>query len=290
MKGIVWLASYPKSGNTWVRALLRALQGQGVDINRLTGAEHAADCARFDDALAIDPGLLLADEAAALRPRLHERLAAESPADPFLKIHDALLPTPAGEPLVAPAVTRAAVYIVRNPLDVAVSYAHHYGVTPAQAVAAMADPGHRIGVGLAGGGLQFPQRLADWSGHVTSWLSAPFPVLLLRYEDLERAPVREVTRLARPLGLETRPGRVRRAVGLARFDRLREQEEALGFREAPRGRRFFRSGASGSWRTGLAPELVARVLEDHGTVMKSLGYLDEAGRVPRRLGPVSGRD
>lgn len=275
MRPLVWLASYPKSGNTWMRALVASLAagGRPVDINALSAVVGAADCHRFDDVFGVDSADLTDAELAGLRPRLYEALAAEASGPILIKVHDALVPTPCGELLAPASVTRAAIYVVRNPLDVAPSLAHHLGIPIDRAVAFMANPDPALGPPHDRGHRQMRQRLLDWSAHVESWLGAPFPVHVVRYEDLHRAPCRQLARVAAVLELPAPLGVLRRAVSAARFGRLQQQEQASGFMEAPAGRRFFRRGHAGSGRRELGSALVQRIVERHGPVMRRLGYI-----------------
>ena len=142
-RSIVWLASYPRSGNTWLRALL---------TNYLNGSEHPASIGAlaggavtlgrevFDDYLGLSSSDLTNEEILNHRPRLHELLAAELPRPSFVKVHDACLHTAGGVPLFPPGATLGAVYLVRNPLDVAVSYAHFWNWPVARAVAELSSP------------------------------------------------------------------------------------------------------------------------------------------------------
>jgi hypothetical protein len=274
MGKIVWIASYPKSGNTWLRALLASLRTGGgpVDINALQSTDGAPDRHRFDEVLGIDSADLTSDEVDSLRPRVYELVAANADDLTFFKIHDALLKTLAGELIAPPAVTHGGVYAVRHPYAVAPSFANHLGVSVKRAVEVMNDRGYAFAPGDHAAAPQVRQRLLDWSGHVESWLAAPFPVHVVRYEDLHAAPMKELSRLAEFLGWRVKPGVVRRAVSAARFDRLKSQEEESGFREGPRGRTFFRRGERDSWRTELRPELADVLRARHSAVMLRLGY------------------
>ncbi len=276
MSGYYWLASYPKSGNTWLRLFLESLAagGRAVDINALTLGEHAASRVVFDWVLDIESADLTDDEIGNARPRLYEIKAQDAPAPLLSKVHDAWCMTPAGEPMFPPAVTRGAIYIVRDPRDVAVSLAHHLNESVDAAIAHMA----RFGAGLAAPRQrvppQLPQQIWSWSRHVESWLDAPISVLPLRYEDMLADPLPCFGVAARFLGFEAARDAVAAAVDAVRFERLRAAEDTSGFCEAPAGAaRFFRRGIAGGWQDSLTPEQVVRIERDHGAVMRRLGYL-----------------
>lgn len=302
---ITWLASYPKSGNTWFRAVAVAWTSKrpiDLDALRAPGIESIASSrARFERALGIPTSLLTADEIDLLRPRVDEVVIgrwavatdpstaddeadADHRADPsptgaavgtrLSKIHDALFVGPAGEPIVSVAATYGAVYIVRDPRDVAVSLAHHNGWTLERTVDAMADPEGAMSAATDRVPEQVRQRTGSWSDHVRSWLDQRHvPVHVVRYEDLHRDPVAAFTEALRFAGYPADPADVAVAVDAARFDRLAEQERATGFPE--RGvvaDRFFRRGIVGAFRDELPADLAARIAADHAEVMDRLGY------------------
>ncbi|MBS0471036.1 MAG: sulfotransferase domain-containing protein [Proteobacteria bacterium] len=279
----VWLASYPKPGNTWLRVLLANLMQAGpIDLNTLQTADWTAGGrAPFDDLLLIASTLLTPDEADALRPSVYAALAESAGAGPttaFVKVHDAYLPTPMGEAMLARGA-RAAILIVRDPRDVTASMAHHSRVTLDQAIAILNDPAGGICLDDNGVSLQFRQRLLDWSGHAASWLNQrDLPVHLVRYEDLLADTVAVFTEALAFVGETVDRARVEQAVERSSFAALQARERAAGFRERawpgdPSAAPFFRKGLAGEWRTTLTRDQLLCIERAHGPMMRRLGYV-----------------
>ena len=284
MGGIYWLASYPKSGNTWFRSVLANFRATGdapVDINQLNTGAIASSRNWVDDVLGVDTADLTQDEVEAIRPEIYRWSVAEAPNElGYHKIHDAYTHRADGRPLVDDVASLGAVYLLRNPLDVAPSLANHNGVDIDAAIAQMRDQTHALARAknrLTG---QLLQRMGSWSQHVESWVDArEIPVFVLRYEDMHADPITAFGAAFSALGLPENPQRLKQAIAFSQFDTLAAQEEAHGFRERPSGkRRFFRKGKVGDWQNSLTPAQVAQVIADHGPMMQRFGYLDGAGQ------------
>lgn len=273
---IVWLASYPKSGNTWLRSVYTALVRGDVDINALAAGAIHSGRASIDIALGVRSSDLSPEETEILRPEADDAGAARMTDDMWRKIHDALLPGPTGEPVVSPRATRAALYVVRDPRDVAVSLAHHLGISYERAVQRLGSEDSALFDDPSWLEPQLRQRLGTWSQHVVSWVDQPLlRVHVLRYEDCLTAPVETFGGAFAAAGLHRSEAELSEAVARASWERLQAQEEQDGFREgSTRGVRFFRKGKAGRWRDELAPGLARRVVDDHGAVMARFGYLD----------------
>jgi len=281
MADITWLASYPKSGNTWLRVLLANHKRDGdapADINALDDGPIASARVWFDEWAGVKSSALSDAVIESCRPEVYRCLARESKNPLYMKVHDAWGRTNRGDPLFPPEITAGVVYIVRNPLDLAMSCAHHWGCSPGRAVENLCDSDFALGRSLGGLSDQLRQRLGSWSDHLRSWVDlSGLPVHLVRYEDLHRDPEAVFGAIVRFCGLPDDAGRVRKAVAFSDFSELRRQEQTNGFREhsssAPG--RFFRSGRTGSWRGELPPELFRRILADHGETMRRFGYGEE---------------
>ena len=281
MAGIIWLASYPKSGNTWLRAFLTSFLsgGQPVDINDLKGGPIASARATFDDAVGVEASELTQGEIDRYRPEVYKQIAEESDETLFLKIHDAYTYTSTGEPLVPAEVTLGAIYVIRNPLDVAVSLANHSGICIDKAVERIGDKSHSFSANVRRLSNQLRQKLLNWSDHVLSWVDASdIRVHVVRYEDMKHKPLETFTSAVRFAGLCDDPKQVRRAIELSSFQRLQHQEQEHGFKEkSPRTEAFFHKGETGSWREVLNEEQVNRIIEANGAVMRRFGYLNGSG-------------
>lgn len=292
MTRTIWLASYPKSGNTWFRMLvanLSAKDGKPADINDLQeSAAIASARGQFDRLLLIDSGLLTHEETDCLRPRVYEELARgaeddeyDKPQDAlpvrFVKVHDAYTMTPMGEPLLAGRRgADGAIVIVRDPRDIAPSLANHNNSSIDDAIAFMSDHHAGFCVKTNRQHSQLRQQMPSWSGHVASWLDqADIPVHLVRYEDIQADTFGTFRRALDFAGRPARVEDIQRAVGFADFAELRRQEEDAGFRETLRrdlGATFFRRGEVGAWRDELTAEQVTRIEAAHAPMMRRLGY------------------
>jgi hypothetical protein len=274
-QGLVWLASYPKSGNTWVRAVWAAYVADGLPFDfKLLEAVTASD-SRWESILAAAPGMspsrLNDTQVDALRLVVQRRLAEANRPTQLVKTHLART-NAAGTPLVSGRHTRAAIYVARNPLDIVDSLSDHAGLTLDGAIELLNDRGHT----LDRDEIMTGQYLGTWSGHVASWTEHDeFPVLVVRYEDLHREPVTHFGRVVELLAREVDQPRLSRAIASASFRSLQSLEERSRFPETSslaRSGRFFRRGREHFWPNVLSRRQAAGVLEHHGGAMKKLGY------------------
>lgn len=277
--GIFWLASYPKSGNTWFRAFLQNLRVNGdqpARINELNIGVIASARFWIDMVLGFDSAELDADALDRLRPAVYRWTAGQADETGYHKIHDAYTYLPNGEPLVSRAATRGAVYLLRNPLDVAVSLAHHLRCSIDEAIAHMGNPDHAFCDNPKHLDYQVRQKLLSWSGHVRSWVDAEgLAREVIRYEDMHSRSLETFTRAAVFLGLPSERAQIKKALRFSHITELQRQEAKDRFQETPQGvPQFFRKGRVGDWRTTLTPAQVERIVADHGEVMARFGYLD----------------
>lgn len=278
-QGILWIASYPKSGNTWTRVFLHnlfnILEGKPAeqDINKLneyTSWDLAAQS--YEEILGKPVSQATHAEIAAARLRVQETVANKTNGLTLTKTHHALLED-CGVPTINFAVTSGAVYLVRNPLDVAVSFAAHLNTDVDTAIDQMCTEGLET--------IMNDERVYEvygsWSQHVESWTRNPNRALhVMRYEDMLEAPLKTFSKLAAHLLLRPTAQQLSDAISNSSFEKLAGQELQSGFAEKPdAAERFFRAGKSGQWRKTLTRRQVRNIVTKHHVQMRRFGYLSD---------------
>lgn len=262
--GIWWLASYPKSGNTWVRAFLSSLMFGRSDINHLMGVTGDLAPQWYQASTVVPLGDLGPGDEFVLRPAaMANALHLINWRPCILKTHNANLDVD-GVPMIPPKLTAGAIYIIRDPRDVAVSMAEHFGVPIEESVDMLCRAEWVISVE------HLHHVTSDWSSHVRSWTKdRSYRVGVVRYEDLVDSSVEKLSGIAKYMGIE---GDCEHAAGRCRFSALQAQEKISGFKERKNQEAFFARGTYGGWRDLLPAELAAKIEEHHGEVMQKHGY------------------
>jgi hypothetical protein len=233
---VIWLASYPRSGNTFFRILLH----------------HLYDFETFSVYPLHDAGQHSLEDQTKLRLLVGQpeiswdlRIAVSDPSPWFIKTHGR--PLPGKDP---------AIVIIRDGRDAVVSYAHFLlkttmGIDEHKDAQLFESTLERIIIG------DDPSAFAGWSRNVSAWLNRPGQSAIVRYEDLIVDPVATTQAALRRLNVD-RPAVRRDAVP---FKTLHED---VGW--------FFRKGRIGSWQDELPRRLQDLFLDLHGDVLSRLGY------------------
>ncbi len=277
-KGIFWLASYPKSGNTWFRIFLAHLldkTGKQLDLDKIATGAIASSRGWIDEALGFHSADLDHEEVDQLRPAVYEWHAEQMSSAGYHKIHDAYTLLPCGTPMIPEKGCLGALYFIRNPLDVAISYANHANCSIDESIQSMGKPHYAFCKGRSMQYHQLRQQLLSWSDHVQSWtLTKNIPCLVIRYEDMTSHPLTTFTCAVQFLQIEASPARIAQALADASMERLQKLEQTSGFSEKPaKTQHFFRKGIVGDWKNTLNHRQIDQIIQDHGETMRDYGYL-----------------
>ncbi len=232
LQRIVWLASFPKSGNTWTRVFLANYfmpPGQAPDINtlyRFTTADIRQDF--FDR---VNGGPFVARDFAdwlEMRPKALRAIAASKPGHHFVKTHCQVRKI-GGRDLILPEVTAAAIYVMRNPFDLVLSYSRHLSEPVDQTITRMAN---REAVNTSGS--RIFEFIGRWDEHIASWTEAPgLQRHVMRYEDMLADTERAFRGLFAFLRMPVQDGQLRRAIRAASFELAAEAGAGEGLPRAP---------------------------------------------------------
>jgi len=273
--GIWWLASYPKSGSTWIRMFVNcALTRFPVNLNAQYQYCLGDNFGNLYQAASVMPlSTMGVREVIYLRPAaLINALAMANGRDVCLKTHHANAPIE-GIQMCPEKLTKGALYVVRDPRDVVLSFARHMGQTVDEAIASMANENMTI---RQKGNLLF-HHLSSWSQHVASWLTDKNPIktACVRYEDMLQNPDRVFWKILDALGLREHvdDAAYQFALDQTQFEQLKRVEQQTGFRELGcKQATFFNTGRAGQWRSELIERQVALIERQHEGMMRELGY------------------
>jgi hypothetical protein len=234
-----FLASYPKSGNTWLKFMVTyLLSGSEADFDNDSAVIATVGSHRATPRLLPDGGRLI---------KSHEPYS-----NPQKRAY------------------RKAVYLVRDGRDVAVSYYY----TRIRRGKFEGDFASFLRLFLGGG----VDGYGPWHHHVESWLASPLQengsLLVLKYEDLLTDPVQGLGRVMEFLGRPVSREQAEESVRTYSAERMREQEKRSRFHEQQKRRdiMFVRTAESGGWVETFTPEDEALFKTVAGDVLERLGY------------------
>ena len=178
-----YLSSYPKSGNTWCRFFLHELTRlsdikqnnhfhlDNINLNQpLSTGRIISNREWLDDQIGINSSELTDSEIETIRPNIHNQSFPEERTLRFYKIHDAFsIANKNHKKIISTKNCNGIVYLIRNPLDIAVSMESFFGWSKNQCINFLLDSNAKISTLTEGRSSQLPQYLGTWDHHVTSW-------------------------------------------------------------------------------------------------------------------------
>ena len=278
-----YLASYPKSGNTWVRIFiieLLNLISENPKIIKLNSdictGEIVSSRKWVDDQIGITSSDLYENELFNIRYKLGSTPYIYSDKFRFHKVHDSFYsPTSKKRPIVSLKNCKGIIYIIRNPIDIVISLSHYYSWNYEKCIEFMINPQSSLCIREDKAFTQIKQYLGRWDEHVLSWTSQKIiPLITIRYEDLINEPYMNFLKISKFLSLTNDKNSITNAIKKTSFANLKQKEiEEGGFIEniSQKGE-FFRSGKIGEGYRKLNKEQLNKIKFEFGEILEIWDY------------------
>ena len=285
---IIWLASYPKSGNTWLRFfILSLLMGEKTDLNlnHLKAIANYPDKSHFDGLIS---DYLNLEEVAKNWISSQKKINLDKNLR-FFKTHN-MLGKFKNYPFTDKDNTIATIHIVRDPRNVITSLKNHYNLSSYRDAKKFLFFKNQIlslsikekEKYLNKEKYPLPQFIGSWKTHYLSWRNMKMNYILVKYEDLIKHPIDEFTKVSKFIGkllkIKFTDGTVNNAIKNSSFAKLQDMESMHGFtessvREDGKKNKFFFLGPKNDWNKLLDKEIINEINEEFKIEMKELGYL-----------------
>ena len=273
---ILWLASYPKSGNTWVRALLSSYLNQ--DNNSTNLFEKMKMIGSFPKKN--DFKDIVSEEE--LKKNHMELFKSFIPAQEkinknnklhIIKTHN-FNGAVNGFNFTNKNNSNGSIYIVRDPRSVAVSYAYHANISFEKSVKLLMDETR-----IALNDQYYPEARMSWKIHLRSWINCPRKKIIIKYEDLNEDIEKNFKNILNFINSFIKnkiiidQSKIEKTIDICSFKNLSNLEKKVGFSEKGENINFFRQGAISEWEKALPKNLIKKIENNFSVEMKNLGYL-----------------
>lgn len=275
---IIWISSYPKSGNTYLRSFLSAYYfSRDGEFN----FELLNNINQFPEKTFFGKKINSIEEATK-NYLIAQKQIYNNKKVKFLKTHS-ILGIFKGHPFTLPEYTLGALYIVRDPRNVLISLMNHYSLTEEKALEFIIDENrdiHRDDNDYSSYAI-----LSNWSKHYKSWSDAKkYRKLIIKYEELKVTKYetfRDIivfTNTLLNLTERVDKKKLEKAIETTEFNILKQKESEYGFHEAAKDKKgnrktFFNKGFNNNWENLISENAVKKIEEKFYNEMKILGYL-----------------
>ena len=277
---IIWLASYPKSGNTWVRSLLSAYyysKNGNFNFELLKNIDVYPQQKYFD--VKIDkPG-----EINSYWDISQEKIISKKKIK-ILKTHNSLLELN-GKNFTKPQYTLGIIYIVRDPRNVITSLKNHYDLDYEQSLDFMLNEKKYIYDIREKNDYADFHFLSSWSNHYKSWINNNlFKKMVIKYEDLENNTYKTLKNLIiyinnlQQINEKIDEVKINNCIKTTNFEILKHKEKKEGFPENVYSQKtkkkidFFHLGSKNKWREIVPKEFHEKINNIFKEDLKKLKY------------------
>ena len=279
---IIWLASYPKSGNTWLRSLIASYfysNNGSFNFKLLDNIDQFPSPQFFKN---YEDPLSEPEATSNFWINEQEKINKEKKIR-FLKTHNALCKINSNS-FTDEKNTIGAIYIVRDPRNLITSLAHHYQIDQNEAFnfmvntkKALIEKSNNKFVGFV--------PILSWDLHLESWINCKkFPVLVIRYEDLLTSAfdtfkkvITFINKLS-PISNKLDEIKISQSINSCSFDKLEKLEKNNGFHEAMENKnnnkkiKFFNLGKDNNYKKLLEPKLTKKITDLYKSQIEKFNY------------------
>ena len=273
---IIWISSYPKSGNTWVRAFLSTYLdstdgkfnfslldkiGEFPDHNILNKFMDSKD---FYNLSEVSKHWIKVQE-----------LINSNKELTFLKTHSSLCNIN-GNKFTNSANTLAFIHIVRDPRNIVLSMANHFGITQEESYKIISDKMYIIYPKI--NNQPIPSTLiSSWNNHYLSWKNSDsISKIVIKYEDLIKNTKdtfeKIINFLSEHAKIKYDEEKIVNSIDVTQFNNLKNNEEKYGFNMGQKNK-FFYLGKKNNWKNLLDPGIGDKINLQFKSEMEELGYI-----------------
>ena len=292
---IIWLASYPKSGNTWVRTIINQIIFNDVKsttevfdkLSRIRRYPSKTDIVGLPqlpnhNVFTKEQKKEVIDFTIKNWSVSQDKINKNNKTN-ILKTHNILCKLNLDGKNYSFADlnnTIGVIHIVRDPRNIVTSVKNHFSISTEEDSVEMICDNYNW-TGFANN--EIPQLLSSWSNHYNSWKKFPNNYLLIKYEDLVSDISKEIMRIAKYLSnhfeYEFSDKKVDEIIKNTSFENFKELETKGKFNEnsineiTGEKNTFFNLGPENNWKKILKKESIDKIENEFNKEMKELGYL-----------------
>jgi len=285
---IIWLSSYPKSGNTWLRFyIISLLMGRKTELN-LNHLKAIINYPHSSQFMNLVSNLFDLDEISKNWINSQKKINSDKNLR-FFKTHN-MLGKFKGYPFTNAENTLGTIYIVRDPRNVITSLKNHYSLSNYIEAKEFLFNENKIltlsedqkSLYLKSKKFPLAQFVGSWKSHYLSWKNMKKNYLIVRYEDLIENSIEEFTRVAEFVGnllnLKFTKDQIYNAINSSSFEKLKKMEDDHGFAESNvnkdgKRNKFFFLGPNNDWRKLLEKTIINDIEKKFEKEMKELKYI-----------------